>query len=105
MVAHARFERLQPKRHGAMCARHAAAMECGSRALRDGARCWTERRRGVEDMILAGLAEGTQMHHDRAIRQLTAYYWRTPDQFSEEGLTDQRRPPSERQSLVVALAN
>ena len=56
-------------------------------------------------MILAGLAEGTQMHHDRAIRQLTAYYWRTPDQFSEEGLTDQRRPPSERQSLVVALAN
>jgi hypothetical protein len=42
------------------------------------------RARMIEDMILAGLAEGTQKHYVRAVRQLTAYYRRTPDQLSEE---------------------
>ena len=42
------------------------------------------RARMIEDMILAGLAEGTQRNYVRAVRQLTAYYRRTPDQLSEE---------------------
>ena len=42
------------------------------------------RARRIEDMILAGLAEGTHKHYVRAVRQLTAYYRRTPDQLSEE---------------------
>jgi hypothetical protein len=42
------------------------------------------RARMIEDMILAGLAEGTQTNYVRAVRQLTAYYRRAPDQLSEE---------------------
>ena len=42
------------------------------------------RARMIEDMILAGLSEGTQREYLRAVRQLTAYYRRAPDQLSEE---------------------
>jgi len=38
----------------------------------------------IEDMILAGLAEGTQKSYIRAVWQLAAYYRRAPDQISEE---------------------
>jgi len=38
----------------------------------------------IEDMILAGLAEGTRQSYVRAVRQLTAFYRRAPDQLSEE---------------------
>ena len=42
------------------------------------------RARMIEDMILAGLAEGTRQSYVRAVRQLTAFYRRAPDQLSEE---------------------
>ena len=42
------------------------------------------RARMIEDMILAGLAEGTQRDYVRAVRQLAAAYRRSPDQLSEE---------------------
>jgi hypothetical protein len=38
----------------------------------------------IEAMILAGLAEGTQEAYVRAVRQLAAYYRRSPDQLSED---------------------
>jgi hypothetical protein len=38
----------------------------------------------IEDMTLAGLAEGTQEQDVRAVWQLAAYYRRAPDQLSEE---------------------
>jgi hypothetical protein len=38
----------------------------------------------IEDMILAGLAEGTQKQYLRAVWQLAAYYRRAPDRLSEE---------------------
>jgi len=38
----------------------------------------------IEAMILAGLAEGTQGAYVRAVRQLAAYYRRSPDQLSED---------------------
>jgi len=42
------------------------------------------RARMIEDMILAGLAEGTREAYVRAVRQLAAFYRRSPDQLSEE---------------------
>ena len=42
------------------------------------------RARMIKDMILAGLAEGTQHAYVRAVRQLTAFYRRSPDHLSEE---------------------
>jgi hypothetical protein len=38
----------------------------------------------IEDMILAGLAEGTRQAYVRAVLQLAAFYRRSPDQLSEE---------------------
>jgi hypothetical protein len=38
----------------------------------------------IEDMMLAGLAEGTRNGYVRAVRQLAAFYRRAPDQLSEE---------------------
>ena len=42
------------------------------------------RARMIEDMILAGLSEGTQREYLRAVWQLAKYYRRAPDQLSEE---------------------
>src|SRR5664279_4426190 len=42
------------------------------------------RARMIEDMILAGLSQGTQKHYLRAVWQLAAYYRRAPDLLSEE---------------------
>ena len=42
------------------------------------------RARMIEDMMLAGLAAGTRQSYVRAVRQLTAFYRRAPDQLSEE---------------------
>jgi Phage integrase, N-terminal SAM-like domain len=38
----------------------------------------------IEDMILAGLAQGTQKLYVQAVRRLAAHYRRPPDQLSEE---------------------
>ena len=43
-----------------------------------------QRIRLIEDMTLAGLAEGTREKYVRAVWQLAAYYRRAPDQLSEE---------------------
>jgi Phage integrase, N-terminal SAM-like domain len=40
--------------------------------------------RMIEDMILAGLAEGTRKIYVQAVRRLAAHYRRSPDQLSEE---------------------
>ena len=37
----------------------------------------------IQDMKLAGLAEGTQGEYLRAVRQLAAYYMISPDHLSE----------------------
>lgn len=42
------------------------------------------RARFIEDMILAGLSEGTRQVYTRAVYQLAAQYRRSPDQLSEE---------------------
>ena len=42
------------------------------------------RTRMIDDMNLAGLAKGTQQIYAGAVRQLAAYYKRSPDQLSEE---------------------
>ena len=42
------------------------------------------RVRMIEEMILAGLARGTQRLYARAVYQLAAHYRRSPDQLSEE---------------------
>src|SRR5271155_2775756 len=42
------------------------------------------RLRMIEDMTLAGLAEGTQKIYTQAVRRLAAHYRRSPDQLSEE---------------------
>jgi hypothetical protein len=42
------------------------------------------RARMIEDMTLAGLAEGTQKLYTQAVRRLAAHYRRSPDQLSEE---------------------
>jgi len=41
------------------------------------------RMRMLEDMKLAGLAEGTQVAYLRAVWQLAKYYRRAPDQLGE----------------------
>jgi hypothetical protein len=38
----------------------------------------------IEDMTLAGLAEGTRKIYIQAVRRLAAHYRRSPDQLSEE---------------------
>jgi hypothetical protein len=38
----------------------------------------------IEDMTLAGLAQGTQRVYVSAVRQLAAHYGRSPGQLSEE---------------------
>jgi hypothetical protein len=43
-----------------------------------------QRARMIEDMILAGLAQGTQKLYVQAVRRLAAHYRRPPDQLSEE---------------------
>jgi hypothetical protein len=40
--------------------------------------------RMIEDMSLAGLAEGTQKVYAQAVRRLAAHYRRSPDLLSEE---------------------
>jgi hypothetical protein len=42
------------------------------------------RARMIEDMTLAGLAQGTQRVYVSAVRRLAALYGRSPDQLSEE---------------------
>ena len=37
----------------------------------------------LQDLRLAGLAEGTRRVYLRAVEQLATYYWRSPDQLSE----------------------
>jgi len=41
------------------------------------------RKRMTEDMTLAGLAAGTKINYLQAVRQLAAYYTRSPDELSE----------------------
>jgi hypothetical protein len=43
-----------------------------------------QRARMIEDMILAGLAQGTQKLYVQAVRRLTAHYHRSPDLLSED---------------------
>jgi hypothetical protein len=43
-----------------------------------------QRARMIEDMILAGLARGTQKLYVHAVRRLAAHYHRSPDLLSEE---------------------
>jgi site-specific recombinase XerD len=43
-----------------------------------------QRARMIEDMTLAGLAQGTQQVYAQAVRQLAAHYRRAPDQLNEE---------------------
>jgi len=42
------------------------------------------RARMIEDMTLAGLAEGTQKIYIQAVRRLAAHYRRSPDELGEE---------------------
>jgi predicted DNA-binding transcriptional regulator YafY len=42
------------------------------------------RERMIEDMTLAGLAQGTQKIYAQAVYRLAAHYRRSPDQLSEE---------------------
>lgn len=66
------------------------------------------RKRMIEDMQLRGLSPGTQKAYVRAVRDLAAYYNKSPDQISEEELRgyflylkDERR--LSRSSCTVAL--
>ena len=43
-----------------------------------------QRTRMIDDMILAGLAEGTQKLYVQAVRRLAAHYHRSPDLLSED---------------------
>jgi Phage integrase, N-terminal SAM-like domain len=43
-----------------------------------------QRARMIDDMILAGLAEGTRKLYVQAVRGLAAHYRRSPDFLSEE---------------------
>ena len=43
-----------------------------------------QRARMIDDMILAGLAEGTRKVYVGAVRRLAAHYHRSPDLLSEE---------------------
>jgi hypothetical protein len=40
----------------------------------------------IEDMTLAALSSGTQATYIDVLRKLAAYYWRSPDQLSEDGV-------------------
>jgi hypothetical protein len=66
------------------------------------------RARMIEDMILAGLSQGTQKHYLRAVWQLAKYYRRAPDQFSEAGvrayLLDLRQRGVARGTFEIARA-
>jgi hypothetical protein len=42
------------------------------------------RARMIEDMILAGLAEGTRKIYVQAVCRLAAHYRRSPDHLSQE---------------------
>lgn len=42
------------------------------------------RERMIEDMTLAGMAPESQRAYLRSVRQLAAYYLRSPDQLSED---------------------
>ena len=42
------------------------------------------RERMIEDMTLAGLAQGTQKIYAQAVYRLAAHYRRSPDQLGEE---------------------
>jgi len=42
------------------------------------------RARMIEDMTLAGLAEGTEKIYTQAVYRLASHYRRSPDQLSEE---------------------
>ena len=46
----------------------------------------TLRQRLIEDMQLRGLAQKTQQAYVGAVRQLAAYYGKSPDVISEEEL-------------------
>lgn len=46
------------------------------------------RKRMIQDMELAGLAEGTRRIYVRAVRQLAGYYLTSPDQLSEQQVQD-----------------
>lgn len=46
------------------------------------------RDRMIQDLKLAGLAEGTGREYLRAVRQLAAYYMVPPDQLSERQVQD-----------------
>jgi hypothetical protein len=43
-----------------------------------------QRARMIDDMILAGLADGTRKLYVQAVRRLAAHYRRSPDLLSEE---------------------
>ena len=46
------------------------------------------RIRMTKDLKLAGLSSGTQREYLRAVKQLAAYYRRSPDQLSESQVED-----------------
>jgi len=46
------------------------------------------RQRMIEDMQLRGLSPSTQRRYVSAVRQLAAYYMRSPDEVSEEELRE-----------------
>ncbi len=46
------------------------------------------RKRMTKDLKLAGLSSGTQREYLRAVKQLAAYYMRSPDQLSESQVED-----------------
>ncbi len=54
------------------------------------------RQRMIEDMQLRGLSEKTQDAYGRAVRQLAAYYAKSPDQISEEELRQYLLYPKKR---------
>jgi len=64
------------------------------------------RARMIEDMILAGLAEGTRQNYVGAVRRIAAFYRRSPDQLSEEDvrayLIELRRRGAARGTFQVA---
>ena len=66
------------------------------------------RARMIEDMILAGLAEGTREAYVGAVRQFAAFYRRWPDQLSEAEvracLLDLRRRGAARGTFQIARA-
>jgi len=66
------------------------------------------RARMIEDMTLAGLTEGTRDAYVGAVRQLAAFYRRSPDQLSEEEvracLLDLRRRGAARGTFQIARA-